>query len=162
MKKFVCIKRFISMLPAILAMALLLQGCGDDDAVPSSFVFGKWKVNEKLTANDKGNKKLNRMILEFSIDIHKKNFEIKPLENGEGISFNFSGRLPRYFKVLEIDDEHLLIEDMKSQEKLNVRIKGEKQIMFTVPQLKHPLVPKPEPVVMHFSRKKEKKKQKKK
>ena len=43
-----------------------------------------------------------------------------------------------------------------------VRIKGEKQIMFTVPQLKHPLVPKPEPVVMHFSRKKEKKKQKKK
>ncbi len=161
LKKFVYIKRLIGMFPAILAIVLLLQGCGED-AAPVNLIFGKWKVNEKLTANDKGNKDLNRFILEFAIDIYKKHFEIKPLEKGEGISFNFSGLLPKYFKILEMKDDHVSLENMKTQEKINIQIKNEKQIMFTIPELKHPLVTKPAPVIMHFSRKKEKKKELKK
>lgn len=157
MKKFVIIKRLIEMFPAILVMALLLQGCGEDTA-PVNLIFGERQVNEKLTANDKGNKDLNRFILEFAVDIYNKHFEIKPLEKGGGVSFNLSGLLPEYFKILEMDDKHVSLENMKTKEKLNIKILNERQIMFTIPELKHPLVTKPAPVVIHFTRKNEKEK----
>lgn len=158
LKKFVFIKRLIGLFPAILAMALLLQGCGEDTA-PVNLIFGKWQVNEKLTANDKGNEDLNRFILEFAIEIYKKRFEIKPLEKGDGVSFNFSGLLPEYFKILEMDDKHVSLENMRTQEKLNIKIQNEWQIMFTIPELKHPLVTEPAPVAIHFTRENGKKKE---
>ena len=156
LKKIIIIKRLIGMFPAILAMALLLQGCGEEVA-PVNQIFGKWEVSKKLTANDKGNKDLNRFILEFAIDIYNKHFEIKPLEEGEGVSFNFSGLLPEYFKILEMNDKHVSLENMKTKEKLDIKIRNEWRIMFTTPELKHPLVTKPAPVVIHLLRIEEKK-----
>jgi hypothetical protein len=77
----------------------------------------------KLTGNEKGNKDLNRFILELAIDIYNKHFEIKPLGNGEGISFNSSGLLPKYFKILEMKGEHVSLGNIKTQGKINVEIK---------------------------------------
>ncbi len=148
--------RVIPLLAALLLFGFLLQGCGDD-APAVHPIEGKWAVSEKGTANDPKNEKVNRFILEFVIDLYKKNMEIKLVESPRGFIFSFDDILPVHYEIVEEKENLIVLKNLKDGQKIEINIDENGQIVFATRKIKHPLVPEPGSVVMHLIKKKKKK-----
>ncbi|MFP6890426.1 MAG: hypothetical protein VCF07_11890 [Nitrospinota bacterium] len=145
-------------LAPVFLCGLILSGCGEDGPLRNQLV-GKWKHSEKQTANDKKNRKVKRLILDYIIDHYMRKFEIKLLPDGQGISFHFPGKLPVYYEVLEEKEGLIVVREYKKKKNMDIEIQGGERIKFTITDIVHPLIKIPEKeMVVYFSREKEKEK----